>query len=92
MSHLENVNEVVNLLKSKFSLENEMYVTKHALEECKNESGKHLDLKKLLETGNMGTRTSLVDFAHDIAGVVGNINWDTGHLENGFVPLCGYEA
>jgi hypothetical protein len=45
-------------------------------------NGNPLDLRRLLED------FPLFDFSHDIAGIIGHLNHDTGKLENFFSPRC----
>ena len=48
-------------------------------------NGCSLDLQQFLNCSSN-------DFAHDIFGIANNIDRETGHLLNNFIPLCAKEA
>ncbi|MGD1832522.1 MAG: hypothetical protein ACPKOP_04165 [Sphaerochaetaceae bacterium] len=48
-------------------------------------NGCPLDLEQFLDCSSN-------DFAHDIFGIENNIDRETGHLNNNFIPLCAKGA
>lgn len=80
--------EVIQILKGRFKIENNMIATVDQLANAVKD-GKHLDLNRLVELGKSNDKSDNFKMVEDVSGIMNNIDFET-HEVKGYEPHCGW--